>query len=69
MQISHDYINDLVRRLSKYIHVFYNIRNQLPKTTMLSLYHSLVYPNLIYVWGLCMGRLYRQNFTAAHSIT
>jgi hypothetical protein len=50
------HVQYLRRKLSKYVGIFYQIRDKLDKKGLLSLYNALVYPTLLYcntVWGSC----------------
>ena len=54
-------VNSVVSKVSKYVPIIYNLRNQLNNMSLRLLYNSLVYPNIVYcnsVWGLPMPLLW-----------
>ena len=49
-----DHITSVIRKASKFIPILYNIRNNLDTKTLVLIYNSIIYPNLVYcnsVWG------------------
>jgi hypothetical protein len=51
-----DHVNYVVRKLSRFVPIMYNIRSHLTVGALKLIYNALIYPNLIYcnsVWGAC----------------
>ena len=50
------HVNIINNKISKYVHIFYRLRNSLTFSSMKLMYDSLVLPNLTYcnsIWGCC----------------
>ena len=60
-----DHITYVKNKISKSIGILYNIQRFLDMNTLIQMYHSFVFPYLIYcieIWGQCISHTFRATY-------